>query len=61
MNDVSTIEEAKRSMGDYKFKTSSEFNLLSEERDTVFSKYKELLNCRKKVCILYVYVKKYFK
>ncbi|KYN22810.1 WD repeat-containing protein 52 [Trachymyrmex cornetzi] len=47
--DVLAIEEAKRTIGDYKLKTSSVFNLLSEERDTLFSKYKELLNCRKKL------------
>ncbi|XP_018302310.1 uncharacterized protein [Mycetomoellerius zeteki] len=49
MYDVLAIEEAKRTIGDYKLKTSSTFNLLSEERDTLFSKYKELLNCRKKL------------
>ena len=49
MYDVLAIEEAKRTIGDYKLKTSSVF-LLSEERDTLFSKYKKLLKCRKKVC-----------
>ncbi|KAG5315180.1 CFA44 protein, partial [Acromyrmex insinuator] len=48
-HDVLAIEEAKRTIGDYKLKTSSVFNLQSEERDTLFSKYKELLNCRKKL------------
>ncbi|KYN07248.1 WD repeat-containing protein 52 [Cyphomyrmex costatus] len=47
--DVLTIEEAKKTIGDYKLKTSAVFNLMSEERDTLFSKYKELLNCRKKL------------
>lgn len=51
-HDVFAIEEAKRTIGDYKLKTSSAFNLLSEERDTLFSKYKELLNCRKKVAYI---------
>jgi len=43
------MEEAEKAIGDYKLKTSSIFNLL-EERGTLFSKYEELLNCRKKVC-----------
>ncbi|KYN44488.1 WD repeat-containing protein 52 [Trachymyrmex septentrionalis] len=47
--DVLAIEQAKRTIGDYKLKTSSVFNLLSEERDSIFLKYKELLNCRKKL------------
>ncbi|XP_011859838.1 PREDICTED: uncharacterized protein LOC105557260 isoform X2 [Vollenhovia emeryi] len=49
MHDVLAIEEAKRTIGDYKLKTSSSYNLLSEERDTLSSKYKELLNSRKKL------------
>lgn len=48
-HDVFAIEEAKRTIGDYKLKTSSPSKLLPEEQDTLFSKYKELLNCRKKV------------
>lgn len=50
MHDIFAIEEARKTIGDYKLKTSSTFNLLSEERDTLFSKYKQLLNCQKKVC-----------
>lgn len=53
MHDVFDIEEARKTVGDYKLKTSSTFNLLSEERDTLFSKYKQLLNCQKKVCTQY--------
>lgn len=49
------IEEAKRTIGDYKLKTSPIFDL-SEKRTTLASKYKEILNCRKKV-----HVKVYFK
>ncbi|XP_029161342.1 cilia- and flagella-associated protein 44 isoform X2 [Nylanderia fulva] len=52
MHDISAIEEAKKTIGDYKLKTSSTFSLLSEERDTLFSKYKQLLNCRKKLYYL---------
>lgn len=48
-HDIHTIEEAKRTIGDYKLKTSSTINLLSDERDTILSKYNELLKCRKKV------------
>ncbi|EFN70133.1 WD repeat-containing protein 52 [Camponotus floridanus] len=49
MHDIFAIEEARKTIGDYKLKTSSTFNLLSEERDTLFSKYKQLLNCQKKI------------
>lgn len=52
MHDIFAIEEAKKTIGDYKLKTSPTFSLLSEERDTLFSKYKQLLNCRKKVRII---------
>ncbi|XP_070529333.1 cilia- and flagella-associated protein 44 isoform X2 [Cardiocondyla obscurior] len=48
-HDMSAIEEAKRTIGDYKLKTSSTFDLLSEKRDTLLSKHKELLNCRKRL------------
>jgi len=51
INDILAIEEAKRTIGDYKLKTSSTFNWLLKEQDFLFLKYKELLNCRKKVCI----------
>ncbi|XP_011636228.1 uncharacterized protein LOC105426623 [Pogonomyrmex barbatus] len=51
-HDMLAIEEAKRTIGDYKLKTSPTFDLLSKDRDTLFSKYKELLNCRKKVYYL---------
>ncbi|XP_025994269.1 cilia- and flagella-associated protein 44 isoform X2 [Solenopsis invicta] len=47
-HDIFAIDEAKKAIGDYKLKTSSTFNL-SEERDTLSSKYEELLNCRKKL------------
>jgi len=50
-HDILAIEEAKRTVGDYKLKTFSTFNLLSKEQDSLFLKHKELLNCRKKVCI----------
>lgn len=53
MHDLAAIEEARKTIGDYKLKTSPAFDLLSEERDTLFSKYKQLLNCRKKVCTIY--------
>ncbi|XP_050459151.1 cilia- and flagella-associated protein 44 isoform X5 [Cataglyphis hispanica] len=49
MYDIFAIEEARKTIGDYKLKTSSTFNLLSEERDTLFSKYKQLLKCQKKI------------
>ncbi|XP_036151277.1 cilia- and flagella-associated protein 44 [Monomorium pharaonis] len=48
-HDILVIEEANKTIGDYKLKTSSTFNLLSEERDTISSKYEELLNCQKKL------------
>ncbi|XP_067210276.1 cilia- and flagella-associated protein 44 isoform X2 [Linepithema humile] len=51
-HDIHTIEEATRTIGDYKLKTSLTVNLLSDERDTIFSKYKELLHCRKKLYYL---------
>lgn len=50
MYDIFAIEEARKTIGDYKLKTSSTFNLLSEKRETLFSKYKQLLKCQKKVC-----------
>ncbi|XP_050459149.1 cilia- and flagella-associated protein 44 isoform X3 [Cataglyphis hispanica] len=52
MYDIFAIEEARKTIGDYKLKTSSTFNLLSEERDTLFSKYKQLLKCQKKLYYL---------
>ncbi|XP_072743964.1 cilia- and flagella-associated protein 44 [Anoplolepis gracilipes] len=52
MHDMFVIEEARKTIGDYKLKTSSTFNLLSEERETLFLKYKQLLNCRKKLYYL---------
>lgn len=58
MHDIFAIEEAKKTIGDYKLKTSSTFNLLSDERDTLFSKYKQLLNCREKVCTISSNLKK---
>lgn len=45
-----TIEEARETIGDYKLKMSSTFDLLSVKQETIFSKYKELLNCWKGVC-----------
>ncbi|XP_070154334.1 cilia- and flagella-associated protein 44 isoform X2 [Polyergus mexicanus] len=52
MHDIFAIEEARKTIGDYKLKTSSTFNLQSEERDTLFSKYKQLLKCQKKLYYL---------
>ncbi|RLU19459.1 hypothetical protein DMN91_008016 [Ooceraea biroi] len=50
-HDVLIMEESEKTIGDYKLKTLSTFNLL-EERDISFSKYKELLNCWKKLYYL---------
>lgn len=52
LRDIVAIEEAKRTIGDYKLKTSLTFDSLSGERDTLLSKYKELFNCWKKVRII---------
>ncbi|XP_020280668.1 cilia- and flagella-associated protein 44 [Pseudomyrmex gracilis] len=49
--DMLAIEEAKRTIGDYKLKSSPIFDL-SEKRVTLASKYKEILNCRKKLYYL---------
>ncbi|XP_014472910.1 PREDICTED: cilia- and flagella-associated protein 44 [Dinoponera quadriceps] len=52
LHDIVAIEEAKGTIGDYKLKTSLTFDLLSEERDALFSKHKELFNCWKKLYYL---------
>lgn len=49
IHDIIAIEEAKRTIGDYKLKTSLTFDSLSETRDTLLSKHRELFNCWKKV------------
>lgn len=48
-HDIIAIEEAKKTIGDYKLKTSLTFDSLSVGRDTLLSKHKELFNCWKKV------------
>ncbi|XP_019696509.1 uncharacterized protein LOC105182290 [Harpegnathos saltator] len=52
IHDIAAIEEAKRTIGDYKLKTLSTFDSLSEERDTLLSKHRELFNCWKKLYYL---------
>lgn len=50
--DVKAVEEAKKTIGDYKLKISNNYNYdenFKVSRDTTLSKHKQLLDCRKKV------------
>ncbi|XP_043276979.1 cilia- and flagella-associated protein 44 isoform X2 [Venturia canescens] len=46
--DVAAIERAKNTIGDYKLKAFPNFSQAQEKRETTLTKYKELLDCRKK-------------
>ncbi|KAH0534340.1 hypothetical protein KQX54_003166 [Cotesia glomerata] len=53
--DVRAVEEARRTIGDYKLKISNDFEYnkdFKQKRDTTLSKYKQLLDCRKKTHLL---------
>ncbi|KAG8038727.1 hypothetical protein G9C98_000282, partial [Cotesia typhae] len=53
--DVRAVEEAKKTIGDYKLKISNDFEYnkdFKKKRDTTLSKYKQLLDCRKKTHLL---------
>ncbi|XP_032671308.1 cilia- and flagella-associated protein 44 isoform X3 [Odontomachus brunneus] len=52
LRDIVAIEEAKRTIGDYKLKTSLTFDSLSRKRDALFLKHNELFNCWKKLYYL---------
>lgn len=47
--DISAIEEAKKTIGDYKLKISTSVDINQENSETTLTKYKQLLDCRKKV------------
>ncbi|XP_063994244.1 LOW QUALITY PROTEIN: cilia- and flagella-associated protein 44 [Diachasmimorpha longicaudata] len=48
-DDIQMIEIAKKTIGDYKLKISSNYNIENQhEQETTLSKYKQLLDCRKK-------------
>ncbi|XP_023287600.1 uncharacterized protein LOC105700070 isoform X2 [Orussus abietinus] len=47
-DDVLAIAEAKRTIGDYKLKLSSNFSAPPEKRESTLTKYKQLLDCRRK-------------
>ncbi|KAF7998128.1 hypothetical protein HCN44_009526 [Aphidius gifuensis] len=46
--DISVIEEAKKTIGDYKLKISTDVNLNQDNCETSWTKYKQLLDCRKR-------------
>ncbi|XP_057334477.1 cilia- and flagella-associated protein 44 isoform X2 [Microplitis mediator] len=53
--DVKAVEEAKKTIGDYKLKISNNYNYnenFKVSRDTTISKHKQLLDCRKKAHLL---------
>lgn len=56
--DVRAVEEARKTIGDYKLKISNDFEYnkdFKKKRDTTLSKYKQLLDCRKKVTLFYFF------
>lgn len=52
-NDDKAIKQAKATIGDYKMKIDPMFIPPEEDKDTTFSKYKELLHVREEVCNCY--------
>lgn len=48
-DDIAAIKRAKNTIGDYKLKVFPDFSQTQEERETTLTKYKQLLDCRKKV------------
>lgn len=48
-NDVKIIEEAEKTVGDYKLKTDSLFEASEEERDTTIKKFTELIKLREEI------------
>lgn len=51
-DDVAAIEQAKNTIGDYKLKLSPNYSKSQEKRETTLTKYKEIMDCRKKVQLL---------
>ena len=49
--DEEAIEHAKNTIGDYKLKAALNLDDNVEKRPTVLSKYKQIINCRRKVMI----------
>ena len=48
-NDVKIIEEAVKTVGDYKLKNDSQFEASEEERDTTIKKFTELIKIREEI------------
>lgn len=49
-DDLSAIEHAENTIGDYKLKTSPNFSVPKEKRENTLDKYKQFLDARKRVC-----------
>ncbi|XP_043471636.1 cilia- and flagella-associated protein 44 [Leptopilina heterotoma] len=49
LNDNNTLEKAQRTIGDFKLKNSPDLQKVNQSLDNVLNKYKQLLDCRKRI------------
>lgn len=49
-DDLSAIEQANNTIGDYKLKTSPNFSGSEKQKENTLNKYKQFLDARARVC-----------
>lgn len=48
-DDLAALEQARKTIGDYKLKTDDDYKVPEEEKHTTLTKYQQLINIREEV------------